>query len=242
LEAAGTFRGLDALAGHGVEDHAWDTGAAGGATASGGAGEVHVGAGWLAVSALVPNQTGWADLMGHAIVFGTFPDSTAASASVALFFTCSSVLVVSSLEDAFAVSDWYALLSFLINGFTRWAVASCKAFFYMYIGMNLSTCLSANLGTFLVNLSTSRASYSACSTDSPCVHDNSGKSTLAGILGKNRAQTYFATSTRTNSLFAHSNEWFWIDNGVTAAEDTRCEGGTLSLSGLEELHVVSASV
>jgi hypothetical protein len=78
LEAAWTLFWRDALSCDGVEDHSWDASAAGGTATAGWAGEVHVEAGGLAISALIPYLIDGADLVFGAIVLAAQPLSSIA--------------------------------------------------------------------------------------------------------------------------------------------------------------------
>lgn len=186
VEAAWALGGLDALAGSSVEDHAGHAGASGGAAARGGAGEVHVGAGGLAVGALVPHLVGWAQLVGHAVDLCAVPSSTLAYTFVAEFIACGSVGVVDSLIDTLAISNWDALEGFLIDSLAWETVASSDTLLGAVVWLNLSTHLSTASSALLVDLA-SWACQGAFSANSPVGYNFSSEGTFTGICRHGRA-------------------------------------------------------
>lgn len=180
MEDAWAGSGLDAFSGSSVEYHAWSTGASGSAAARGGAGKMHVGAGWLAVSALIPDLIGWAEFLGHTVVSSAVPFAALACASVAEFFAGLSVSVVDSLVGALALSNWNALKGFFINGVTWETVASSDTLLSTAVWLDSSAGLATVLATLLVNL-TSGAGDSAFSMQSPVGDDLSGEGAFTGI-------------------------------------------------------------
>lgn len=96
--------------------------------------------------------------------------STVASASVALFYTSGSVLVVSSLVKTLTFSLSYALVQFFIDGLSGKTVAAGHAFLYTDIWLNLPAGLTTDLTTFLV-YSASSTLYGARSSRSPVSDD-----------------------------------------------------------------------
>jgi hypothetical protein len=244
LEAAGTFSGFNAYSCDSIENHSWDASAACWATARCWASEVHVGACGLTVGTMVPDLIGWANLVSHAIVMGTFPESTGACASIALIFTWFSILVVGSFESALAVNDWDALQCLFINRLSLWTVASSEAFFHFNVWLNLSACLSAGLGTLLVHLTSNWASYGAFSVGSPVIKNNSGKGAFMSVGGEDWTLTVSNSicpaGAGTHVLFAHGDETSWIENGVARLEDLWGKNGALFPGELEVLCVLRA--
>jgi hypothetical protein len=113
---------------------------------------VHVGAGRLTVSALVPDLIRGACSVSIAVLLGAYPGSTLAHASVALFFTACSVLVVNSFVDTFTACDWNTLVEFLVDCLTSGASAAGDALLDARFWLNVTTGQTATTSTLLVHL------------------------------------------------------------------------------------------
>jgi hypothetical protein len=114
---------------------------------------VHVGAGWLTISALVPDLVRGAGSVSVAVFLGTFPGPTLAHAGVALFFTAGSVVVVDALVETFAAGNWNALVQLLIDCLTHGASAASDAFLGTRFRLNFTAGQTAAAPTLLVHLS-----------------------------------------------------------------------------------------
>jgi len=129
---------FDASAGIRVENHVRGARASAGCALGLLAGHVCVEAGLLAVGAIVPNLIGRAGLASFTIVISATPGTAVARAGVALLFSSSSVFIVDSLVQTFAVSFWYALVQFFIDDLAWKTVASSDAAFFAVVWLNLS--------------------------------------------------------------------------------------------------------